>query len=109
VPAVGALRSRHGKDICPVIIDEIMNAQSLLGSDTAGAEWHVMAHEHALDVARDFVRPDGSTYHSSSTTSHGNVRRKTTYQGTCGVHVARGQAGDLRALRGIPRDQMSGC
>ena len=102
VPTVGALRSRPGKDTCPVIVDEIMNAQLLFwGSDHGGpAKWHVMAHQHALTVARDFVRPSGSTYHVVEyDTATGHVRRKTTYQGYMAESTwARGQAWAIYGL-----------
>jgi unsaturated chondroitin disaccharide hydrolase len=63
--AVGAFRSRNSTDTHQVIIDDLMNIQLLFWAarNGGGASWGRLAHSHALTVARDFVREDGSTYH----------------------------------------------
>ena len=63
-PVVGAMQSRAG-DRFNVIIDSLMKSQLLWwaarnGGDPALAD---IATQHALTIARDFVRDDGSTWH----------------------------------------------
>jgi unsaturated chondroitin disaccharide hydrolase len=66
VPSVGAIRSWDGPDgRTTVIVDSLMNLQLLFwAADHGGPEqWRGIALQHALTVARSFVRPDGSTVH----------------------------------------------
>jgi unsaturated chondroitin disaccharide hydrolase len=63
-PVVGAMLSR-ARDRFNVIIDSLMKSQLLWwaarnGGDPALAD---IATQHALTIARDFVRDDGSTWH----------------------------------------------
>jgi unsaturated chondroitin disaccharide hydrolase len=63
-PIVGAMLSRPG-DRFNVIIDSLMKSQLLWwaarnGGDSTLAD---IATQHALTIARDFVREDGSTWH----------------------------------------------
>ena len=108
VPAVGALRSRPGTTTCPVIIDELMNAQLLFwGADHGGpASWREMAHSHALTVVRDFMRADGSTLHVVEYDSAtGRVKLKTTAQGYSAESTwARGQAWAIYGLAAAYRE-----
>ena len=63
-PAVGAMLSRPRGDF-NVIIDSLMKPQLLWWAARNGApvEYAEIARRHALTTARDFLRPDGSTYH----------------------------------------------
>jgi unsaturated chondroitin disaccharide hydrolase len=63
-PAVGAMLSRPTGDF-NVIIDSLMKPQLLWWAVKNGApvEYAEIARRHALTTARDFLRPDGSTYH----------------------------------------------
>lgn len=63
--AAGVVRSRNTAGTCQVVIDELMNLQILYwGTENGGpASWRDIAHRHALTVARDFVRADGSVVH----------------------------------------------
>lgn len=61
---VGAMLSRPGGEF-NVIIDSLMKPQLLWWAVKNGAppEYAEIARRHALTTARDFLRPDGSTYH----------------------------------------------
>ena len=63
-PVVGAMLSRPLGDF-NVIIDSLMKSQFLWwAADNGGpARFAAIARQHAFTIARDFVRPDGSTYH----------------------------------------------
>jgi unsaturated chondroitin disaccharide hydrolase len=63
-PLVGAMLSRPGDEF-NVIIDSLMKSQLLWWSAGAGgpALHAEIARNHALTIARDLVRPDGSTWH----------------------------------------------
>ena len=63
-PLVGAMLSRPNSDF-NVIIDSLMKSQFLWwAADNGGpARFAEIARQHAFTIARDFVRPDGSTYH----------------------------------------------
>jgi unsaturated chondroitin disaccharide hydrolase len=63
-PVVGAMLSRPGEEF-NVIIDSLMKSQLLwwAAENGAGPEYADIARQHALTIARDFVRPDGSTWH----------------------------------------------
>lgn len=95
-PAVGALRSTGATRSCEVIIDDLVNIQLLQwGASNGGpAAWREIAHKHALTVARDFVRPDGSTYHLVSyDATTGALESAGTLQGLDADSMwARGQA-----------------
>jgi unsaturated chondroitin disaccharide hydrolase len=94
--AVGAFRSRNTTQTHQVIIDDLMNIQLLFWAarNGGGASWGRLAHRHALTVARDFVRDDGSTYHKvlySPTT--GAIIQTDTEQGYSPQSMwSRGQA-----------------
>lgn len=64
-PRLGMLRSRGSADGFIVVIDEMMNLQLLFwGARNGGPpEWRDAAIQHALAARREFVRPDGTTYH----------------------------------------------
>jgi unsaturated chondroitin disaccharide hydrolase len=64
-PTLGALKSRTSAEGSQVIIDELINLELLYwGADNGGsASWRDKAHTHALTVARDLVRSDGSVHH----------------------------------------------
>jgi unsaturated chondroitin disaccharide hydrolase len=61
---VGAMLSRPGEEF-NVIIDSLMKSQLLWwAAENGGApDLAEVARQHALTIARDFVRPDGSTWH----------------------------------------------
>jgi unsaturated chondroitin disaccharide hydrolase len=68
-PRVGALSSNWdlhpaGRSV-PVVIDIMMNLDLLFWAAKNGGppELAQMARAHAMTTARDFVRPDGGTYH----------------------------------------------
>lgn len=63
-PVVGAMLSRPGEEF-NVIIDSLMKSQLLWwAAENGGApELSDIALRHALTIARDFVRADGSTWH----------------------------------------------
>lgn len=63
-PQVGAMLSRPGDEF-NVIMDSLMKSQLLWWSaDAGGPALHdEIARTHALTIARDLVRPDGSTWH----------------------------------------------
>ncbi len=68
VPAVGALRSwdaQEGHDgQATVIVDSLMNLELLLSAAGNGdPSWRDLALQHALTVAREHLREDGSTVH----------------------------------------------
>lgn len=66
VPQVAALRSWDGPDgQVTVIVDSLMNLELLFDAarSTGRADWRDLAVRHALTVAREHVRPDGSTVH----------------------------------------------
>jgi unsaturated chondroitin disaccharide hydrolase len=94
--AVGAVKSREETGSFPVIIDELMNVQLLWwASDHGGSPaLRAIAYRHTLTAARDFVRPDGSTYHLVSyDASTGAVLERETVQGYSNDSTwARGQA-----------------
>ena len=62
-PVVGAMLSRPGTDF-NVIVDSLMKSQFLWWAARSGGDpgWAEIARRHALTIARDFVRADGSTY-----------------------------------------------
>lgn len=95
-PRIGLVRSRNTPADYHVIMDDMMNLQVLWwGARNGGSKsWSTIAHQHAVKVARDFVRPDGSAYHLviyDNTT--GEVKQKTSSQGFSADSTwARGQA-----------------
>jgi unsaturated chondroitin disaccharide hydrolase len=94
-PTVGALRSRPEPGF-NVIIDSLMNLPLLFwAADRGGpSEWAQIARQHALTIARDFIRPDGSTYHMVIyDEATGAVEQKTSTDGYGPESMwARGQA-----------------
>ena len=65
-PLVGAMRSRDGEEF-NVIIDSLTKPRLLWWAVKAGgpARYDAIARAHALTIARDHVRPDGSTVHAA--------------------------------------------
>jgi unsaturated chondroitin disaccharide hydrolase len=63
-PVVGAMLSRPGERF-NVIIDSLMKSQLLWWAARNGGDPELadIATQHALTIARDFVRDDGSTWH----------------------------------------------
>lgn len=63
-PTVGAMLSRPGERF-NVIIDSLMKSQLLwwAARNGGGPGLAAIATQHALTIARDFVRDDGSTWH----------------------------------------------
>jgi unsaturated chondroitin disaccharide hydrolase len=113
-PSVGAMRSRPAAEF-NVIIDSLMKLQLLWWGVKHGGPsgWDEIARDHALTTARDFIRPDGSTYHMVYyDEATGAVTRKAQSGGYSDESTwARGQAwaihgfavayrnsGDLRLL-----------
>ncbi len=94
-PTVGALRSRPATDF-NVVVDSVMNLPLLYWAVEHGGppEWSQIAHQHALTLARDFIRADGSTYHLVLyDEATGAVKEKTTADGFAPESMwARGQA-----------------
>ena len=87
-PRVGALSSNWDVDAppnsVPVVIDIMMNLELLLWSSAHGgpAELTSIARMHADTTLRDFVRPDGGTYHVVRYhDSDGSVINRGTLQG----------------------------
>jgi len=64
-PAVGAVRCRPTPNGLFVNVDSLVDLRLLWwGASSGGPDaWRDIARSHALTVARDFVRLDGSTYH----------------------------------------------
>ena len=68
-PRVGALSSNWDMapvgNSFPVVVDIMMNLELLFWTAENGgpADLAVLARTHALTTGRDFVRPDGGTYH----------------------------------------------
>lgn len=95
-PSVGLVRSRNTASDYHVIMDDMMNLQILWwGARNGGSKyWRSVAHQHALNTARDFIRPDGSTYHLVIyDPATGAVKQKTTSQGYSADSMwSRGQA-----------------
>ncbi len=87
-PKVGCLESNWDKmkieNSFPVIIDIMMNLELLFwASENGGPSYYAdYARSHALTTCRDFVRPDGSTYHIVRYDKNtGKVINKGTIQG----------------------------
>jgi unsaturated chondroitin disaccharide hydrolase len=97
-PAVGSVRSwgRLTSPTFTVIIDNMMNLELLFWAARNGGDpaWRDMAVSHALNSARDHVRPDGSTYHVVEYSSKtGALKRRGTHQGYSDTSTwSRGQA-----------------
>jgi unsaturated chondroitin disaccharide hydrolase len=87
-PRVGVLSSNWdmhptGNSV-PVIVDIMMNLDLLFWAAEHGgpADWAGVARTHAMTTARDFVRPDGGTYHIVRyDPDTGRVINKGTLQG----------------------------
>ncbi|KAF6260329.1 Six-hairpin glycosidase-like protein [Scenedesmus sp. NREL 46B-D3] len=116
VPATKSLRTFEGwktpssTDMYQqiVIIDFMINIQMLVwGAQHVGspakdlrmdpdpaATWLTMAQEHARQVAKNHVRPDGSTFHIVEYNPNtGSINKRYTYQGHAANSTwARGQA-----------------
>ena len=97
-PTVGSVRSwgRLNSPTFTVIIDNMMNLELLFWAARNGGDptWRDMAVSHALNSARDHVRPDGSTYHVVEYSSKtGALKWRGTHQGYSDTSTwSRGQA-----------------
>ena len=87
-PTVGCLQSNWDRasmeNSFPVLIDIMMNLELLFWASENGgpSSFADLARRHAITTCRDFVRPDGSTYHVVRyDRSTGNVINKGTLQG----------------------------
>ncbi len=90
-PVVGATRSwvwgKHGQgDNFSVIVDNMMNLELLLWSarndPEIRAEYETMAITHADTTIRDFIRPDGGTWHVIIyNRNDGSILSRETHQG----------------------------
>lgn len=87
-PVVGCLSSNwdlHGtENSFPVIVDIMMNLDLLFwASENGGSQDFVnYARNHAINTYRDFIRPDGSTYHIVRYDKNsGKIINKGTLQG----------------------------
>ncbi len=79
-PVVGAMLSRPGERF-NVIIDSLMKSQLLwwAARNGGGPGLAAIATQHALTIARDFVRDDGSTWHLVYyDTASGQVTERST-------------------------------
>ena len=94
-PDVGAMLSRSHEEF-NVIIDSLMKSQLLWWAAENGAdpEYADIARQHALTIARDFVRPDGSTWHLVfyDSVTGGVTRRDRGSAWSADSTWARGQA-----------------
>ncbi len=108
---VGALSSNWDRvtiaDSVPVVIDIMMNLDLLFWAAQNGgpAELAGMARAHALTTGRDFVRPDGGTYHVVRYAgSGGQVINRGTLQGAGPETTwSRGQAWALYGMVAVFR------
>jgi hypothetical protein len=84
------------KNSYPVIIDIMMNLELLFWASENGGHryYYDYARSHAIITARDFIRPDGGTYHIVRYDKYtGEVINKGTMQGAGDETTwARGQA-----------------
>ena len=87
-PKLGCLRSNWDKltieNSFPVIIDIMMNLELLFwASENGGPSYFAdYARSHAITTCRDFVRPDGGTYHIVRYDKNtGKIINKGTIQG----------------------------
>jgi unsaturated chondroitin disaccharide hydrolase len=105
-PKVGCLESNWDKlkieNSFPVIIDIMMNLELLFwASENGGPKSYAdYACTHALTTCRDFIRPDGSTYHIVRYDKNtGKVINKGTIQGAGNETTwSRGQAWGLYGM-----------
>jgi unsaturated chondroitin disaccharide hydrolase len=105
-PEVGCLSSNWDKlaveNSVPVIIDVMMNLELLYWASQNGDPFYYAeyATNHALTTARDFVRPDGSTFHIVRYNKYtGKVINKGTIQGAGDSTTwSRGQAWGLYGM-----------
>ena len=92
---VGAVRSWTIYHF-PVIIDSMMTLGPLQWSGSGNSTWVGMAATHAQTVAKNLVRPDGSTYQLSDFNPATGARESPQYYQTGGLSAtsvwARGQA-----------------
>lgn len=96
-PQVGLTKSWDGNPAqYQVIIDNMMNLELLFWSakNGGGQNLYEIAKKHALKSARDFVRPDGSTYHLNIyNPKNGKLITHSTAQGYSSASAwSRGQA-----------------
>ncbi|MBE0477367.1 MAG: histidinol dehydrogenase, partial [Coriobacteriia bacterium] len=79
---IGMVRARTSPYEFTVVADNIMNVELLFwGTGNGGPRaWREMATNHALRTAKDFIRPDGGSYHYVS------------YSPKTGAVIAKGQA-----------------
>ena len=109
VPQAAALRSWDGPDgQVTVIVDSLVNLELLFAAARGGGEdrWRDLAHAHALTVAREHVRPDGSTVHVVRFDEQsGQPVWRGTRQGLSDASTwARGQSWAVYGFTGAWRD-----
>jgi unsaturated chondroitin disaccharide hydrolase len=106
-PVVGAMLSRPGEEF-NVIIDSLMKSQLLWWAARNGGppEDAEIARRHALTIARDFVREDGSTWHLCyyDAATRQLVRRSQGAAYADGSTWARGQAWALLGFAAAYRE-----
>lgn len=94
-PVVGAMLSRPEPEF-NVLIDSLMKSRLLWWAAKNGGSptYADIAYRHALTIARDFVRPDGGTYHMVwYDTATGQPTRRGTASGFSNESTwSRGQA-----------------
>ncbi len=108
-PRVGAIRSWDGPPgSFRVIVDNMLNLELLLwASKNGGAPaWRDIAITHARTTARDFFRPDGTTFHVVVYDPiTGRVKEKTTAQGFSPTSTwSRGQAWAIHGFTTLYRE-----
>jgi unsaturated chondroitin disaccharide hydrolase len=106
---VGALRSWDGPPgSFRVIIDNMMNLELLLWASKNGgsSQFRDIAIAHARTTARDFFRPDGTTFHVVVyDPATGRVKEKTTAQGYAPSSTwSRGQAWAIHGFTTLYRE-----
>lgn len=117
---VGMVRSRTVDGEFVVITDSMVNIELLFWAASNGGDPRLrdLAASHALRTARDFIRPDGSSYHYVAYDEDtGRVLAKGTSQGAFdestwsrghawliyGLSVAYRETGDARLLDAVHR------
>ena len=105
-PRVGCLSSNwdlvKDENACPVVVDIMMNLELLFWAAENGGppELAAVARTHAITTGRDFVRPDGGTYHVVRyDRKNGRIINKGTLQGAGPETTwSRGQAWALYGM-----------
>lgn len=105
-PTIGCLQSNWDilsiENSFPVVIDIMMNLELLFWASQHGgpSSYADLARRHAITTCRDFVRPDGGTYHIVRYDKNtGKVMQKGTLQGAGDVTTwSRGHAWALYGM-----------